>query len=85
MSYKVDLTPATQRQFSKFKGETYERIKTVLLDLRNNPRPPGAVKLSGSQNDWRIRVGNYRILYQIDDAAQQVTVWRIAHRKEVYR
>ncbi len=52
---------------------------------RGVPRPPGAKKLVGRQLDWRIRVGNYRILYEVDDEASIITVWRIAHRREVYR
>jgi mRNA interferase RelE/StbE len=61
------------------------RINETLLELEENPRTSGTVKLSGHQKRWRIRVGDYRILYEVDDAARQVLVLRIAHRREVYR
>jgi len=53
--------------------------------LAENPKPPGCRKLIGAENDWRIRVGDYRLIYEIDDAALVVRIWRIRHRREVYR
>jgi mRNA interferase RelE/StbE len=61
------------------------RISQILLSLEQNPRPPGVFKLSGRENQWRLRVGDYRIVYEIDDTAELVTVLRIAHRRQVYR
>jgi mRNA interferase RelE/StbE len=55
-----------------------------LENLIANPRPKGCKKLKGGENEWRIRVGNYRIIYMIDDSAGAVDVTRIAHRREVY-
>ncbi len=52
--------------------------------LENNPRPPGCKKLTGHQDIWRIRVGDYRVLYTVDDAEMIVRVSRIAHRRDVY-
>ena len=58
---------------------------TRILSLRGDPRPPGVRKLVGALEGWRIRVGDYLILYQIDDDEQTVTVVRIRHRSDVYR
>ena len=55
-----------------------------LEKLEASPRPPGCKKLKGADKEWRIRVGDYRIVYEIDDAAKTVDVTRIAHRREVY-
>jgi mRNA interferase RelE/StbE len=60
-------------------------MRDALLALETDPRPIGAAKLSGQRNRWRVRVGDYRILYEVDDALQQVLVVRIAHRRDVYR
>jgi mRNA interferase RelE/StbE len=85
MIYSVSLRPGAERQRRKLSGEVRNRIIQVLLSLEQNPRPPGVVKLSGRENQWRLRVGDYRILYEIDDEAKLVTVLRIAHRRQVYR
>jgi mRNA interferase RelE/StbE len=53
--------------------------------LSENPRPTGCRKLTTTDNDWRIRVGDYRVIYEIDDAVQVLRVNRIRHRREVYR
>jgi len=57
----------------------------VVSALSKNPRPFGCRKLSGSENDWRIRVGDYRVIYEIADANRIVRINRVRHRKEVYR
>jgi mRNA interferase RelE/StbE len=61
------------------------RIVPRLENLVSNPRPPGCKKLSGGDDEWRIRVGDYRVVYTIDDAQLLVEVTRIRHRSEVYR
>ena len=63
----------------------FERINERVLALREDPRPPGVRKLEGALEGWRIRVGDYRVIYQIDDAAQIVTIVRVRHRRDVYR
>jgi len=60
------------------------RIVPRLEHLAASPRPPGCKKLKGGDREWRIRVGDYRIVYEIDDSAKTVDVTRIAHRREVY-
>jgi len=84
MSYEVVLSSRAPRDLDRFVGRAYERLRTAIDALAENPRPPRCAKLTGS-DEWRIRVGDYRIRYLIDDAAQTVVIARIAHRKDVYR
>ncbi len=60
------------------------RIDRKILSLAGSPRSPGCKKLKGYKNHWRVRVGDWRVLYIIDDAAKLVTITRVAHRREVY-
>ena len=85
MAYTVLLLPAAEREWRKLPPEIRTRVNRALLALEDTPRPHGLIKLSGSSNRWRIRVGDYRVIYHIDDAAREVTVLRIAHRRQVYR
>ena len=83
--YRVVLTPAAQRQFAKLSHQAREMIAAVLLALARNPRPPGCVKLAGVEDLWRIRVRQYRVIYQILDDQLIVVVVKIGDRKDVYR
>jgi mRNA interferase RelE/StbE len=85
MTYTVLLSPRADRDRRGLSDQIRLRIRDALLAFEDDPRPTGAAKLSGEHNRWRVRVGDYRILYEVDDAAQQVLVLRIAHRREVYR
>jgi mRNA interferase RelE/StbE len=85
MSYEVRIAPAAQRQYRKLPVAIRKRIGKELVALSEEPRPAGVVKLRGSRNRWRIRLGDYRIIYQIEDEIVLVTVLTIAHRREVYR
>jgi mRNA interferase RelE/StbE len=60
-------------------------IKKRLLSLESDPRPPGCQKLRDREEAWRVRSGNYRIIYEIDDSKSVVTVLDIGHRREIYR
>ena len=85
MRYRVTVTNTAARERKRLDPQVRNRIDAALLALQKEPRPSGVRKLSGSQSDWRIRVGDYRILYEVDDDQLLVTVWRIAHRREAYR
>ncbi len=63
----------------------HRRISESILALASEPRPPGCRKLVGSKDDWRIRVGDYRVIYQIADVLRIVRVHRVRHRREVYK
>jgi len=84
MGYEVLLLPAAGRDLRKLPPELRPRITEALSSLKE-PRQPGAQKLQGSHDRWRIRVGDYRIIYRILDDEHQVIVSRIAHRREAYR
>jgi mRNA interferase RelE/StbE len=62
----------------------YDRVDRAILALADDPRPPGCTRLRG-RTDWRIRVGDYRIVYGIDDERRVVEILHVAHRREVYR
>lgn len=62
----------------------FKRIDRKVLALADNPRLPGCKKLKGYRDQWRIRVGDWRVVYLIDDAATLVTITLVAHRREVY-
>jgi len=85
MHYGVQLTAAASRQMKKFSRDIQQRLRDAIDLLEEAPRPPRAKKLQGEKNLWRIRVGDYRILYEIQDAKLVVLVIRLAHRKDVYR
>ena len=85
MAYTVLLRPSAERDRRCLPPEIRHRITDALLSLETDPRPPGAVKLTGKRNRWRVRIGDYRLIYEIDDAPFQVLVVRIAHHREVYR
>jgi mRNA interferase RelE/StbE len=76
--------PQAQKDLDGFSGRLLSRFEKIILGLYDEPRPHNSKKLSGGSR-WRIRVGDYRILYDIDDSQKVVKVYRIAHRKEVYR
>ena len=85
MNYHVNITPTAVKERKRLDTITRKRIDKALQRLLQNARPSGAKKLSGSTYNWRIRVGDYRILYEVDDKGRLITIWRIAHRREVYR
>ena len=82
---RVVLTPSAERQFAKLSLQVREMIAAVLVTLARNPRPPGCVKLAGAEDLWRIRVRQYRIIYQLLDDELLVVVVNIGDRNEVYR
>ena len=83
--YALFIRRSAERDLRKLSQVILWRVNEKILALRHNPRPPGVRKLVGALEGWRIRMGDYRILYQIDDDAQTVTIVRVKHRREVYR
>ncbi len=83
-NYDVTLTSSAERELKRLSSQLMVRILPRLESLASNPRPSGCRKLSGGDNEWRIRVGDYRVVYTIDDAELLVEVTRIRHRREVY-
>ena len=83
-SYRVALTTSAEKELQDLPSKLIARIVSRLDGLATSPRPRGCKKLKDGNNEWRIRVGDYRVVYEIDDAAKIVDVTRIAHRREVY-
>ena len=83
-SYRVALTSSAEKELTGLPKKVIARIVARLERLVSVPRPPGCKKLKGGDKEWRIRVGDYRIVYVIDDSGRAVDVTRIAHRRDVY-
>lgn len=82
--YEIRLHPQAARAFRRLQNPLRDRIAAAIDSLAHDPRPPGTTKLAG-RADYRIRIGDYRIVYAVDDADHLVLIARIAHRREVYR
>lgn len=84
MIYSVGYTPAAERMLRKLPPSVQPQIHIAVESLAENPRPHDCKKLTGSEL-WRIRVGSYRIVYQIEDDRLVVLVVKVGHRREIYR
>ncbi len=84
MSYNILITRRAQKELARLPVEDYERVRDAIFKLAHNPRPRGCLKLTGREG-WRIRVGRYRVIYEIDDKKCTVTVLHIGLRRDVYR
>ena len=83
-SYDLRFTSSAEKELKKLPGQLVARIVPRVENLASNPRPSGCKKLKGGDREWRIRVGDYRVVYTIDDAGLLVEVTRIRHRSDVY-
>ena len=83
MSYEVFILRRAQKELATLPKTDYERMRMAIAALAENPRPAGCKKLTGREG-WRIRSGDYRAIYEIDDAQKRVTVLRIGNRRDVY-
>jgi mRNA interferase RelE/StbE len=84
VAYEVIIKPPAQRDLDSLPEKEVVRITRRLAQLQQNPRPVGVQKLT-DQEGYRIRSGDYRVLYLVDDQKKQIQIYRIKHRKEVYR
>ena len=83
-SYFVEVKPSARKELEALADKMLARVLKKMNSLGNAPRPAGCKKLKGYQDQWRVRVGDWRVVYIIDDAAKLVSITRIAHRREVY-
>jgi len=83
--YEVYLEKAAENDLKRLPTTTFHRIISQIRALAENPRPSGCRKLGGSKIDWRIRIGDHRVLYEIDEKVKAVRIMRVRHRREVYR
>lgn len=85
MSYLVIFNNHAARSFRKLPRDIQQRLKPVINDLQEDPRPMGAEKIKGKDDIYRIRVGDYRILYEVRDKELIICIIEAGHRREVYR
>jgi mRNA interferase RelE/StbE len=83
--YHVEVETSAVKQIKRLQRHEQQRVMAEILALANNPRRAGCMKMSGSVDAYRIRVGVFRVVYVVDDSVGVVTVTRVGHRKEVYR
>ena len=84
VKYSLEIKQSAQKELDALDDALFTRVDRKILALAENPRPSGCKKLKGYKDQWRVRVGDWRALYIIDDAAKLVTITRIAHRREAY-
>jgi mRNA interferase RelE/StbE len=85
VAYTVELSNRAKRDLAALSADLQTRIVTALRKLEGNPRPSGIEKMKGEENAYRLRVGDYRVLYEVHDKRLLVLVVKIRHRREVYR
>jgi mRNA interferase RelE/StbE len=83
--YRVKVNASARKELDLLSPNIIQRIFSRLESLATNPRPSGCKKLKGGNNEWRIRVDDYRVVYEIKESEQLVNVTRIRHRKDVYK
>jgi len=83
--YEVYLEHAAERDLKRLPVKLFHRLIDQIKKLAKKPRPAGCRKITGTKNDWRIRVGDYRVIYEIDEGAKMIRVMRVRYRREVYR
>ncbi len=84
MPYKVFIERNAEKDFRKIPKTIQKKVISAIIKLKTNPKPRNVKKISGSENYYRIRVGDYRIVYEIDDEEKKVNVFRVRHRREAY-
>jgi len=84
VAYRVELTPSARHDLAALPRDVQRRVDAKIRALAHNPRPPGVKKLKGEENAWRIRVGDYRVIYEIHEKILLVLVVKIRHRNGAY-
>ena len=85
MAYAIDFVPSAKRELQKLPREVQLKLNQRIDSLSLDPHPRGSKKLKGGDELWRIRMGDYRVVYEVRDKVLLVLVVRVAHRREVYR
>ena len=83
--HEVLLERGAEKDLNRLTPDIFQRVIQAVRGLKKSTRPPGSKKLTGSPGAWRLRIGDYRIIYEIDDRAKCVHILRVRHRREVYR
>lgn len=85
MEYKIFIDGKAEKELGKLQSDLQKKIILYILKLKNNPRPSGARKLSGLENYYRLRIGDYRVIYETNDKEKSLSVLIIRHRKDAYK
>lgn len=85
MSYSITYTPTAAKTLRKLDRTTARQIITAIESLKDDPLPHGAIQLKGGAGEFRIRTGNYRIIYEVDNGELIILVLKVGHRREIYR
>ena len=85
MSYELHIERNAEKDLNKLEKTLFIEIATKIKRLADNPHPHGSKKITGAQNDWRLRIGDYRVLYEIDNKTKTIKIMRVKHRREAYR
>ena len=83
-SYSLTIKASAQKELDALRDDMFARIDPKIRALATAPRPAGCAKLSGYKDQWRVRVGDFQVIYSIDEADRRVTIIRVAHRGKVY-
>ncbi len=84
MTFALFILLRAQKELEQISTRDYESVRAAIIALGQNPRPVGSIKLKGREG-WRIRQGDYRVIYEIDDGQRTVTILHVRHRREAYR
>lgn len=85
MTYEIALAPAAAQQLRKFGPQVRRRVQAAIELLATEPRPSAATRLVGGAGEWRVRTGDYRIVYEIQNEQLLVLVLSVGHRREIYQ
>ena len=84
MPYEIQFTSSFEKDLRNLPKQVVEKIVPIVMNLANNPRPSGCKKLKGSKLNYRIRIGDYRVIYEIEDSILRISVLGASHRKDIY-
>lgn len=82
--YTIDITPSARKELAKIQHQEAKKLVAAIYKLPSNPFPPGYKKLRANENKYRIRVGNYRVIYAIENQVLIILILKIGHRKDIY-
>lgn len=85
MTYRIEVAPGAIRQLRKLEPPARRRVQAAIELLAEQPRPSGAKKLVGGDGEWRVRTGDYRVVYEVRDDVLLVLVVAIGHRRDIYQ
>jgi mRNA interferase RelE/StbE len=85
MTYTIIMPKAVQKQLDALPEDVCDRIAVKIQKFAENPRPDGVVKMKGADNEYRIRIGDYRVRYEINDQELIILLLQCKHRKDIYR